>query len=49
MTARLADFLGLLDEADRAALLRILENLCLRLQGAGDQHQAVQPVKENTP
>ena len=49
MMGRMADFLGLLDEADRAALLRILENLCRRLQGAGDQRQAVQPVKENTP
>jgi DNA-binding MarR family transcriptional regulator len=49
MQGRMADFLGLLDEADRTALLRILENLCRRLQGAREQLQATQPVKENSP
>jgi DNA-binding MarR family transcriptional regulator len=49
MMERMAQFLGLLDEADRTALLRILENLSRRLQATGEQPAAAQLVKENAP
>jgi DNA-binding MarR family transcriptional regulator len=49
MQARLADFLSLMDEADRTALLRILENLCRRLQSQHVNESAAQAAKENAP